>query len=72
MSEQRAPYTITATAPHVIVKDSSVTLVTTKAKAALVHKIENLSNQHRRGDVARYALVDLETLEIGSIIAFEA
>lgn len=70
MTEQRAAYT-TATAPHVIVKDSSVTLVTTKAKAALVHRIERLSNQHKTGDVARFALVDLETLEVGSIIAFE-
>lgn len=69
MSEQRAPY-ITATHPHTLV-NSSTTLVTTKAKAALLHKIEALGNQHRRGDVARYALVDLETLEVGSIIAFE-
>jgi hypothetical protein len=70
MSEQRVPY-VTATAPHVIVKNETVTLVTTRDKARLVHRVEALSNQHRRGDVARYAVVDLETLEIGSIIAFE-
>lgn len=71
MGETRAPY-VTATAPHVIVKSSVVTLVTTSDKAALLHRVETLSNQHRRGDVARFALVDLETLEVGSIIAFEA
>lgn len=71
MTEPRAPY-VTATQPHVIVKSSVVTLVTTSDKAALLHRVETLSNQHRRGDVARYAVVDLETLKIGSIIAFEA
>jgi hypothetical protein len=70
MTEPRPVYT-TATHPHVIVKSETVTLVTTKQKAALVHRVECLSNQHKRGDVARYALVDLETLEVGSIIAFE-
>ena len=70
MSETRPAY-ITATHHHVIVKDSSVTLVTTKSKAALLHKVEELSNQHRRGDVERFVVVDLETLKVGSIIAFE-
>jgi len=70
MSETLPAY-ITATYPHVIVKDSSVTLVTTKSKAALLHRVEELSNQHRRGDVERFAVVDLETLQVGSIIAFE-
>lgn len=70
MTEPR-PFYATATQPHTISRDESVTLVTTKRKAALVHRVEALSNQHRRGDVARYAVVDLETLEVGSIIAFE-
>jgi hypothetical protein len=71
MTEQRTPYVTTATAPHIVVKSEAVTLVTTKQKAALVHRVETLSNQHKRGDVARFAVVDLETLEVGSIIAFE-
>lgn len=70
MSEQRIPY-ITATAPHIISREESVTLVTTKRRATCHYKLSELSNKHRRGDVARYAIVDLETWEIGSIIAFE-
>lgn len=70
MSEQRQPY-MTATHPYSIAKDDPVTLVTTKRKAALVHRVETLSNLHKRGDVGKFAVVDLETLEIGSIIAFE-
>jgi hypothetical protein len=72
MTEPRQPYIVaTATGPFNIKLDESVTLVTTKRKAALVHRVETLSNQHKRGEVARFAVVDLESLEIGSIIAFE-
>jgi hypothetical protein len=70
MSERREPY-VTATAAYTIV-ESPVTLVTTKQKAAMLHRVERLRNAHKRGDVARFAVVDLETLEVGSITAFEA
>ena len=70
MSEQREPYA-TATSAYVIV-ESPVTLVTTKQKAAMLHRVEKLRNDHKRGGCARFAVVDLETLEIGSVIAFEA
>ncbi len=70
MTEPRPTYA-TATAPYAIARDEAVTLTTTTRKAALLHHVEALRNKHRRGDVARYALIDLETLEVGSIIAFE-
>jgi len=72
MSEQRAPYTIaTATRPFSVSRDESVTLVTTKRKASFLHKIETIGNQSKRGDTTPWVLVNSETLEVGSIIAFE-
>lgn len=71
MSEQRAPYA-TATATPVLHSDAPATLVVSKDMARFVHDVQRLRNEAKRGDVAGYAVVKLDDLSIGSIIAFEA